>query len=116
MENSKSLVPSTNALVAVSKGMPAVKLCTDKIIQFLTGGWANTQGWQWHKLDHMQTICTSLQTDDHTNTATLNFYRPHALPEAQPNSVKAIRLRNHKSAHHYSLLFIYCDVCDDVTE
>jgi len=20
-------------------------------------------GWQWHQLDHMQTICTSLQTD-----------------------------------------------------
>jgi len=25
-------------------------------------------GWQWHRLDHMQTICTSLQTDNHTNT------------------------------------------------
>ena len=24
-------------------------------------------GWQWHQLDHMQTICTSLQTDNHTN-------------------------------------------------
>jgi len=21
-------------------------------------------GWQWHQLDHMQTICTSLQTDN----------------------------------------------------
>jgi len=27
---------------------------------------------QWHQLDHMQTICTSLQTD-HTNTPSLNF-------------------------------------------
>ena len=27
-------------------------------------------GWQWHQLDHMQTICTSLQTDSHTNTNT----------------------------------------------
>jgi len=26
-------------------------------------------GWQWHQLDHMQTICTSLQTDNHTNTS-----------------------------------------------
>jgi len=26
--------------------------------------------WQWHQLDHMQTICTSLQTDNHTNTNT----------------------------------------------
>ena len=27
-------------------------------------------GWQWHQLDdHMQTICTSLQTDNHTSTS-----------------------------------------------
>jgi len=30
-------------------------------------------GWQWRQLDHMQTICTSLHTDNHTNTSTLNF-------------------------------------------
>jgi len=29
------------------------------------------RGWQWHRLDHMQTICTSLQTDNHTNTSSL---------------------------------------------
>jgi len=23
---------------------------------------------QWHQLEHMQTICTSLQTDNHINT------------------------------------------------
>ena len=40
-------------------------------------------GMQWHQLDHMQTICTSLQTDNHTNTSSLNFYRPDALPDAQ---------------------------------
>ena len=28
---------------------------------------------QWHQLDHMQTICTSLQTDNHTNTSSVNF-------------------------------------------
>jgi len=28
----------THALVAVDKGMQAVKLCTSKILQFLTGG------------------------------------------------------------------------------
>jgi len=27
--------------------------------------------WQWHQLDHVQTICTSLQTDNHTNTSSL---------------------------------------------
>ena len=41
-------------------------------------------GIQWHQLDHMQTICTSLQTDNHTNTSSLNFYRPNALPDAKP--------------------------------
>jgi len=25
-------------------------------------------GWQWHQLDHMQIICTSLQTDNHGST------------------------------------------------
>jgi len=39
--------------------------------------------WQWHQLDHTQTICTSLQTDNHTNTSSLNFCRPDALPDAQ---------------------------------
>jgi len=27
-------------------------------------------GWQWHQLDHMQIICTSLHTDKHTSTPT----------------------------------------------
>jgi len=45
-------------------------------------------GWQWHQVDHMQTICTSLQTDNHTNTSLLNFYRPDALPNAKPTASK----------------------------
>ena len=36
---------------------------------------------QWHQLDYMQTMCTLLQTDNHTNTSSLNFYRPDALPD-----------------------------------
>jgi len=31
-------------------------------------------GWQWHQLDHMQIICTSLQTDNHTSTSPLNCH------------------------------------------
>ena len=46
-------------------------------------------GRQWHQLDHMHTICTSLQTDNHTNTSSLNFYRPDALPDTQ--CVKALK-------------------------
>ena len=45
-------------------------------------------GWQWRQLDHMQTICTLLQTGNHTNTSSLNFYRPSALPDTQPTVSK----------------------------
>ena len=31
-------------------------------------------GWQWHQLDHTQTICNSLHTDNHTNTSSLSDY------------------------------------------
>jgi len=41
-------------------------------------------GRQWHQLDRMQKICTSLQIDNHINNSTLNCYRPDALPDAQP--------------------------------
>jgi len=40
------------------------------------------------QLDRMQIICTSLQTDNHTNTSSLNVYRPDALPAAQPTVSK----------------------------
>ena len=36
-------------------------------------------GWQWHQLDHTQTICTSLQTDNHTNTSSLNIFTGQTL-------------------------------------
>jgi len=45
-------------------------------------------GWQWHQLDHMQIICSSLQTDNHAITSPLSFYRPDALPTAQPTVSK----------------------------
>jgi len=45
-------------------------------------------GWQWYQLDHMQIICTSLQTDNHASTSPLSFYRPDALPTAQPTASK----------------------------
>ena len=31
--------------------------------------WEQDTGWQWHQLDHMQIICTSHQTYNHTSTA-----------------------------------------------
>jgi len=30
-------------------------------------------GWQWHQLDHMQIICTSLQMDNPASISALNF-------------------------------------------
>ena len=39
----------------------------------------------------MQTICTSLQTDNH-DTPSLNFYRPDALPDSQPTVSKHWRM------------------------
>jgi len=33
-------------------------------------------------------VCTSLQTDNHANTSPLVFYRPDALPVAQPTASK----------------------------
>ena len=45
-------------------------------------------GWQWHQLDCMQIICTSLRADNHVSTTPLSFYRPAALPAAQPTASK----------------------------
>jgi len=48
---------------------------------------ARDSEWQWHQLGHMQ-VCTSLQTDNHTSTSPLGFYRPGALPATQPTVTK----------------------------
>ena len=42
---------------------------------------------QWHQLGHMQ-VCTSLQTDNHASTHHSVFYRPYAIPAAQPTASK----------------------------
>jgi len=49
---------------------------------------ARDSEWQWH-----QQVCTSLQTDNHASTPPLSFfYRPDALPAAQPTASKHWRL------------------------
>jgi len=48
---------------------------------------ARNSEWQWHELGRMQ-VCTSLQTDDHASTPLVFFYRPDALPVAQPTASK----------------------------
>jgi len=48
---------------------------------------ARDSGWQWHQLGHMQ-VSILLQTDNHASTSPLSFYRPDALPAAQPTASK----------------------------
>jgi len=48
---------------------------------------ARDSEWQLHQLGHMQ-VCTLLQTDNYTSTPPLSFYRPDALPAAQPTASK----------------------------
>ena len=42
-------------------------------------------GWQWHQLDHMQIICTLLQTDNHASTSTLSFVQAGCSSFLPPN-------------------------------
>jgi len=48
---------------------------------------ARDSEWQWHQLDNMQ-VCTLFLTDNHASTPPLSFYRPDALPAAQPTASK----------------------------
>jgi len=47
----------------------------------------------WIFLEHMQIICTSLQTDNHASSSPLSFYRPDALPAAQPTASEHWRMK-----------------------
>jgi len=46
---------------------------------------ARDSEWKWHQVGHMQ-VCTLLQTDNHASNSV--FYRPDALPAAQPTASK----------------------------
>ena len=51
---------------------------------------ARDSEWQWHQLGRMQ-VCTSLQTDNHSNTPPLVFLQA-GCPSCRPtNSVKALK-------------------------
>ena len=41
-------------------------------------------GWQWQQLNHMQIICTSLQTDNHASTSSLHIFTGR-MPFLPPN-------------------------------
>ena len=48
---------------------------------------ARDSEWKWHQLGHMQ-VCTLLQTDNHTSTPPLSFYRPFLPPNQQRQSAQ----------------------------
>jgi len=77
--------------VSIFRHTTTVVLATDNNIgthiHTFNGPFSGTSEWQWHQLGHMQ-VCTSLQTDNHANTPPLSFYRPDALPAAQPTASK----------------------------
>ena len=60
---------------------------------------ASDSACQWHQLGHMQ-VCTLLQTDNHTSTPSLFFYRPDALPAAQPTASKHLRHQSTEGTKH----------------
>ena len=47
-------------------------------------------GKQWHQLGHMQTVCTSHQTDNQTSTSSLNFLRARCSSWDLTDSFKAL--------------------------
>jgi len=53
--------------------------------------------WQWNQLGHMQTICISLQTDNHASTPSLGVLQagcPSCRPTNSVKALKAIKPRN----------------------
>ena len=70
-------------------------------------------GWHWHQLDHVQIISTSLRTDNHASTSSLNFHTPDALSDAQPTTSKQWRQKKNRQCllSVQSLLFLKSAVC-----
>ena len=79
---------------------------------------ARDSEWQWHQLGHMQ-VCTSLQIDNHASTPPLSFYRPDALPAAQPalKDIAIMDISAHSSLCEFYLLLksYFCCCCHFVT-
>jgi len=52
---------------------------------------------QWHQPDNMQTICTLLQTDNHTNTSSLNFLQLFLMPSQHCQSINGTVIPNNNT-------------------
>jgi len=55
-------------------------------------------GWQWHQLDHMQIICTSLQTDNHASTSSLKYFTGRMLFLASSQRRQSTEGKNSQSS------------------
>jgi len=60
--------------------------------------------WQWHRLDHMQTICTSLETDNHTNTGCSSWRPTNSVKALKAEALKAVTYLLLKQHNGYFLL------------
>jgi len=47
-------------------------------------------GWQWHQLDDMQIICTTIQTDNHASTSLLNVLQARCSSWRPTKNVKVL--------------------------
>ena len=56
---------------------------------------ARDSEWQWHQLGHMS-VCTSLQTDNHTSTPPLSILQAGCSSCRPTNSVKALKANEHE--------------------
>jgi len=87
-------------LVGRQEGHPACKKLSGGVLAWLSV-WSMVQDlngarddggvrMQWHQLDHMQAVCTSLQTHNYTHQHLITqfFYWPDALSDAQPTVSK----------------------------
>jgi len=80
------VVHSTHRLTALSRTSRVSRYQKGKTNLDFTE--ARGSEWQWHQWGHVQ-VCVSLQTDNHASTPPLKiFYRPDALPAAQPTASK----------------------------
>ena len=69
---------------------------------------AEMMGLYWHQLDHVQVICTSLQTDSHASTASLSCLQATCSSYHPANSIKALKAVSTVNSHSSQ--------CDSVTE
>ena len=67
-------------------------------------------GWQWHQLDNMQIICTSVHTDNHASSLSLDFLLAGCFSWCPTNSVKALKANILRSFYIVQKSVLICAV------